>query len=227
MRVKITSALHIFKDPVSAVCSMVKRYGREVTGECQICGFKGSTQIHHIISQAKSGRLKPNQHGHDLNLIENPGNLAELCVPCHELTDSHFYRRLMEKVEAENEREPPNVSEGEYPGGKWKFQCIGIAASSGKRCRRRRAPKGGYCPKHLDQAPSGHYQHDFVVRPMPPLRGWWDGEDDWKEPVLDAEHMAALAGIHRLGEEVDDYVLELFEEWPEAWHRRWLRLEKW
>ena len=31
----------------------------------------------------------------------------------------------------------------------------------------------------------------------------------------------------RAGEEVDDYVLELFAEWPEAWKRRWLYLEEW
>jgi len=29
---------------------MSVRYGREVTGKCQVCGYKGKTHIHHIIS---------------------------------------------------------------------------------------------------------------------------------------------------------------------------------
>ena len=37
---------------------MAERYGREVTGQCQVCGYKGKTQIHHIISQHTIEKLK-------------------------------------------------------------------------------------------------------------------------------------------------------------------------
>jgi len=59
--------------------------------------------------------------------------------------------------------------------------------------------------------------------PMPSLRGW-GGEN---EPWLDDEHLACLEGIHQGWMDIDNYVLNLFEEWSELWKRRWLYLEKW
>jgi hypothetical protein len=58
---------------------------------------------------------------------------------------------------------------------------------------------------------------------MPTLRNWGDDTEQW----LDEERMAYLQGIHEGWMDVDNYVLELFSEWPEAWKRRWLYLEEW
>ena len=93
-----------------------------------------------------------------------------------------------------------------------------------KRCRmKKNVPKDGYCYQHKDQAPVGHSQNtvqELKGEPMPPLRDWH--EDPWQEPLLDGEEMACLIGIHRGWDKVDEYALELFKEWPDAWKRRWL-----
>ena len=235
---------------------MVKRYGKEVTGVCTICGNVGKTEMHHIISQSKIGKLQPGNHNYDQNLKTNPGNLVELCVPCHDMTDHSRYRAGMLRLErmlkvgpkpkkrAKKQSFPQIPKEDRLPGESYnqayrrlgygkkgeRRQC-NATKSNGNRCgiKNRAIPEGGFCHLHRDQAdsePEPEPEPDYRASPMPPLRGW-EGEDDWEENFLDAEHMAALVGIHRYNEEVDDYVLELFEEWPEAWHRRWLRLEKW
>jgi len=67
---------------------MEKRYGVEVTGVCRICQTDGFTEMHHIISQAKAKKL-----GRE-DLLTNPGNIVELCIECHELTDSSIFFRL-------------------------------------------------------------------------------------------------------------------------------------
>ncbi len=227
MRVKITSALHIFKDPVSAVCSMVKRYGREVTGECQICGFKGHTEIHHIISQPKIGRIKPGEHGHDLNLLKNPGNLAELCVPCHELTDSHIYRRTLELKESQltgssKSRNRPKRSPAEWVARNKRIAkqkrksaetCKGMTKKSNftKMCNHviKETWPGDYCPQHEYQDPD------------PPEPKESPGLHD--EGLVDAEEMAALVGISQGWMKTsDEYVRELFADWSKPWKRRWL-----
>ena len=223
---------------------MVNRYGREVTGECQICGHKGETQIHHIISQNTIEKLKPGQHGHDLELRMNDGNLSELCVPCHRLTHSHFYFRWMESLDDEQfqkilTHEPkngrrPTRTNNKTPGKnrrrskrRKKHKCIG-ENRKGEQCGIRVATKDTFCSLHVGQASIQHRQNpdsDYRSKPMPPLRGWHD--DSWEEPMLDGEEMACLQGIHQGWMEVDDYALELFAEWPEVWKRRWLYLEEW
>jgi len=64
---------------------------------------------------------------------------------------------------------------------------------------------------------------DYQKSPMPTLRDWGDESEPW----LDEEHLACLEGIHRGWMSVDDYALNLFSEWPEAWKKRWLHLEEW
>ena len=59
--------------------------------------------------------------------------------------------------------------------------------------------------------------------PMPTLRDWGDDTEPW----LDEERVACLEGIHQGWMDVDNYALELFSEWPEAWKRRWLHREQW
>ncbi|MEC8548680.1 MAG: hypothetical protein VXY31_05125 [Candidatus Thermoplasmatota archaeon] len=197
-------------------------------GVCQICGSQGKTEAHHIISRAKISRLKPGEHGYDLDLMSNTGNLAELCVPCHELTDSHAFWRWMNRIEKGEVKGARKPNRRKYRSKKRGYRCQGIK-KDGNQCgqKNKKIPKGGYCSLHLDQAPAGHMQSDephHTELPMPPLRNWGDWED---EPLLDAEHMAALVGLHRGFDEVDDYILELFEEWPDVWKKRWLYLEKW
>jgi hypothetical protein len=86
--------------------------------------------------------------------------------------------------------------------------------------------KDTFCKLHKNQSsPKNSNVPNYRDYPMPPLRGWH--EDRWEEPILDAEEMSCLQGIHQGWMKVDDYALKLFAEWPEAWKRRWLYLEKW
>jgi hypothetical protein len=60
---------------------MVERYGKEVLGICTICGAKGNTEMHHIISKDRCKKIgKPEW------INKNPGNIIELCTPCHDET---------------------------------------------------------------------------------------------------------------------------------------------
>ncbi len=59
--------------------------------ECRICGKTGYTEWHHIISRGHA--KKTNQ----LDLIENPGNVVELCKECHDQTTASKSRYLLEK----------------------------------------------------------------------------------------------------------------------------------
>jgi len=61
------------------------------SGYCRICNSKGYTEWHHIISQHHA--RKTNQH----RLIQNPGNVVELCKPCHNQTSASKSRYLFEK----------------------------------------------------------------------------------------------------------------------------------
>ena len=81
-----------------------------------------------------------------------------------------------------------------------------------KRRRKRRIP---YRKKTEEPA--------YRKLPMPTLRDWGDDTEPW----LDEERVACLEGIHQGWMDVDNYALELFSEWPEAWKQRWLYLEKW
>jgi len=61
--------------------------------ECRICGLSGYTEWHHIIS--RSHAKKTNQ----LDLIDNPGNVVELCKGCHDQTTASKSRYLLQKKE--------------------------------------------------------------------------------------------------------------------------------
>ena len=61
--------------------------------ECRICGVSGYTEWHHIISRGHA--RKTNQ----LDLIENPGNVVELCKGCHDQTTASKSRYLLENKE--------------------------------------------------------------------------------------------------------------------------------
>tara|TARA_B100001123_G_C15303630_1_gene1021856 strand:+ start:1297 stop:1707 length:411 start_codon:yes stop_codon:yes gene_type:complete len=61
--------------------------------ECRICGLSGYTEWHHIISRGHA--KKTNQ----LDLIDNPGNVVELCKSCHDQTTASKSRYLLEKKE--------------------------------------------------------------------------------------------------------------------------------
>jgi len=61
------------------------------SGHCRICNSKGYTEWHHIISQHHA--RKTNQH----RLIQNPGNVVELCKKCHNQTSASKSRYLFEK----------------------------------------------------------------------------------------------------------------------------------
>ena len=61
------------------------------SGYCRICNSKGYTEWHHIISQHHA--RKTNQH----RLIQNPGNVVELCKKCHNQTSASKSRYLFEK----------------------------------------------------------------------------------------------------------------------------------
>jgi len=85
------------------------RYGKEVTGECKICGHIGRTQIHHIISQAQCNKLERP------DLLTNQGNLIELCVPCHDMTSSSLFKAWITKREEAGEK--LNSKEKKYKSG--------------------------------------------------------------------------------------------------------------
>ena len=61
--------------------------------ECRICGLSGYTEWHHIISRGHA--KKTNQ----LGLIDNPGNVVELCKGCHDQTTASKSRYLLGKKE--------------------------------------------------------------------------------------------------------------------------------
>jgi 5-methylcytosine-specific restriction endonuclease McrA len=60
---------------------------------CRICGTKGYTEWHHIISQSYA--KKNNQK----ELIRNPGNVVELCKPCHEKTPASMSWKYLSSKE--------------------------------------------------------------------------------------------------------------------------------
>lgn len=137
---------------------MEKRYGVEVLGLCKICGFEGKTEMHHIISQAKIEKIgKP-------ELLTNPGNIIELCLECHDLTDSSIFYRLHESKLSELEKVKPNerrqraiyYSKRRRPNleaRKRKFgQCNGIIArKNGRRCQNACEPGEITCKTHQNQ----------------------------------------------------------------------------
>jgi hypothetical protein len=127
---------------------------------------------HHIISRAIIKRLKTGEHGSDLDLMNNPRNLKTLCVPCHELTDSHwFYRWALSQDRKGEPIEDPKERSKRYAmnqmrkrvakAKKWAsgegFPCSGMNAGGPRpfevRCGNTIDKEGGFCGTHLWQAP--------------------------------------------------------------------------
>jgi len=151
---------------------MVKRYGKEITGNCAICldcgrKTRGKTQIHHIISQAKISRLEQGDHGFDMNLERNNGNLVELCVECHDLTDSSAFRRW--RINQEGKTRSKGITKLLGLPAKdrvelWQFllrewesmdnnTCRGIT-SNWRRCKNSEDLVDGFCEHHFQQSTS-------------------------------------------------------------------------
>jgi 5-methylcytosine-specific restriction endonuclease McrA len=60
---------------------------------CRICGDRGYTEWHHIISQSYARK-------HDQkDLIRNPGNVVELCKPCHDKTPASMSWKYLNSKE--------------------------------------------------------------------------------------------------------------------------------
>jgi len=97
-----------------ALNPMAARYGVEPSNTCRICTRAvPDSEMHHIISQAKIEALERDDLewlavGIDGSVqIENldddrlrrlvaskiPGNIAEICPRCHQMTDTHLFRQ--------------------------------------------------------------------------------------------------------------------------------------
>ena len=88
----VTSSEKLYNLPKSYKTKNAKVSHMSKSGACRICGFQGYTEWHHIISRGHA--IKTNQD----DLIENPGNVVELCKTCHDQTTAskswkHFQRK--------------------------------------------------------------------------------------------------------------------------------------
>ena len=125
---------------------MATRYGVEVTGKCRICGAEGKTQMHHIVSVSVIEKIS------QPDLLSNPGNIVELCLECHKLTDSHLYRKWHKKqnlrVETrEQRRERVRLKREKKRERKGLFQCAGTL-KRGRKCEHSVKEDGAYCTTH-------------------------------------------------------------------------------
>ena len=77
-----------------------KPEGIERSGRCRICLTRGVTEWHHIISHRRCLRI-----GRE-DLLTNPGNLVELCRPCHSQTAASLVRELMAEESQSEQRTP-------------------------------------------------------------------------------------------------------------------------
>jgi hypothetical protein len=127
-------------------------------GTCEICGNRGEVHRHHIIGRHAIKKIKKGQHGHNLDLMNRPQNLITLCVPCHELTDSHILWKVNSKLERrlswfeqikrlmDANRKPGETANQQHRRMFPKRKC--------KACnsRQRVIPINGYCSKHAHLA---------------------------------------------------------------------------
>ena len=83
-------------------------------GECTICGAKGYTEWHHIISQHRC-----KEEGLD-HYIKMRSNVVELCKPCHDLTTASLINKNRNgksgasKVSDDNIEKAPTESQLNY-----------------------------------------------------------------------------------------------------------------
>jgi len=178
------------------------RYGKEITGQCTICHAEGKTEIHHIISQAKIERIKPHEHGGNLDLKTNPGNLIELCVPCHDLTSHSWYRAKMiaegkSKTVRKKGKRRRHYTKAENNGK----PCLGTS-KGGRPCGNKGLKTNGYCKTH-------QYQYE-ENKNLPDLHD---------EGRLDEFEIDEIMLWRELGIEPD---IEMFKDKSERWKRRWL-----
>jgi len=141
------------------------------TGVCSICLVEGeNTEWHHIISQSKTNSLIQGDHNFENDLINNLNNIIELCIPCHYQTDSHVFRRRMQKNKHPIPKSDMDVPSKALRFGKVKknWFCNGTN-DNGDKCNvgSRNIPAFGFCIDHANQAPPGHPQHQDYTGPDP------------------------------------------------------------
>tara|TARA_B000000441_G_C21701238_1_gene326077 strand:- start:43 stop:1017 length:975 start_codon:yes stop_codon:yes gene_type:complete len=147
------------------------------TGICTICKKEGKTEWHHIISQAKIKRIKPNEYGADLDLMRNRGNLIELCLHCHELTDSHIYWRFHRSQDKKNKinynksrRKSSKRKKFSRRGGNQCSHVFQSGSRKGRRCgqKNRKIKQGGFCYYHKEKSSIIEIKHS----PSPNQKSW-------------------------------------------------------
>lgn len=124
-----------------------KRYGKIVNNKCTICGFEGYTEMHHIISKSKIEKIGRK------DLLNNPGNIIELCRECHDLTDSSEYRlwRIKQNPKTKRTREEVRLHREKKRERKGLFQCQGrLRRGKGRRCEVS-IEQPGFCRIHKSQ----------------------------------------------------------------------------
>jgi len=159
-----------------ALNPMAARYGVEPSNTCRICTrATPDSEMHHIISRAKIDRLERDDlewlavgidgsvQIEDLDddrlrrLVKSkiPGNIAEVCPRCHQMTDTHLFRQWIRTQ---------NPKTGKRTRRTWKQRRERLLKKWGpgqeKRCegltrrkRRCNASKRGsnYCGTHRHQ----------------------------------------------------------------------------
>tara|TARA_B100000686_G_C16770670_1_gene964926 strand:- start:940 stop:1419 length:480 start_codon:yes stop_codon:yes gene_type:complete len=65
---------------------------------CRICGNRGYTEWHHIISQSYARK------NDQKDLIRNPGNVVELCKPCHDKTPASMSWKYLSSKEQKSKK---------------------------------------------------------------------------------------------------------------------------
>lgn len=117
-----------------------KRYGVEVIGSCRICGTTGYTEMHHIISQERCMKIGKDEW------ITNPGNIVELCKPCHNNTTASMVNAISRREEwkAESTFRTNVIIEN---GGDEPDRCWAMLKSGRRRCKKA-ARHEGLCNDH-------------------------------------------------------------------------------
>lgn len=70
--------------------SSESRYPYKI-GVCRICSKRAKTHWHHIISQHRARKIGR------VELIDNPGNMVEICRDCHSQTTSWMSKQKFER----------------------------------------------------------------------------------------------------------------------------------
>ena len=94
------------------------------TGFCRICKVETTTDWHHIISKHRCVTIGRQ------DLLDDPGNLVELCEECHEHTSASLIRALL--IEDESKRYG-----GRVKSAGWKVKCFrcGRVTHTADKCK--------------------------------------------------------------------------------------------